>query len=135
LQVDVRETIKNYTVQNVLPRDFVHISPDAPLSSVLELAFRTHQEDYPVVESGRLLGFVTRKELIQGIHTKGKEARVSEIMRTDIPAVAITSGLHEVQKLLQKYNTSAAPVKRDGSIVGIVTIDDINRVYLMISEK
>ncbi|MCK4851906.1 MAG: CBS domain-containing protein, partial [Candidatus Omnitrophica bacterium] len=135
LQVNVRETIKNYTVKNILAGDFVHISPDAPLSKILELAFRTRQEDYPVIEDGYLRGFVTRKELLQGIHAKGKEARVSEVMRTDIPAVTVTTGLHEVQKLLQKYDTSAMPVKRAGSIVGVVTIDDINRVYLMISEK
>ncbi|RKY43145.1 MAG: hypothetical protein DRP85_00480 [Candidatus Makaraimicrobium thalassicum] len=133
-QVEVTETIKNYSVRDILARDFIHVRPDTPLSKVLELIFRTHQEDYPVIEDGHLRGFITRREIIRGIHEKGKEAKVEKVMRGDIPAVEMSAGLHLVQKLMQKYNTNAMPVKKRGNIVGVVTKDDINRVYLMMSE-
>lgn len=134
IQVAVRETIKKYSVQDILPGDFMHVNRDAPLSRVLELMFHGHQEDYPVMEDGKLIGVITRKDLTRGIHQKGKEAEVGEIMRTDIPAVKVTSGLHVVQKLMRKYNTEAMPVENNGAIVGIVTMDDINRVYVMMNE-
>jgi len=135
MQVNIRETIKRYTVQNILAREFVHVSPDMPLSKVLELVFHTHQDDYPVMENEKLVGFLTRKGLIHGIHARGKEAKVSEIMRTDIPPVKVKARLHDVQRSMQKYATSAMPVERAGRIVGVVTIDDINRIYLIISER
>jgi len=87
------------------------------------------------MNEGNLTGFVTRKALIHGIHTKGKEARADDVMRKDIPAVSVTMGLHDVQKLMHLHGTSAMPVQRGGGVVGVVTMDDINRVYVMISER
>ncbi|MGD2279554.1 MAG: site-2 protease family protein [Candidatus Omnitrophota bacterium] len=134
IQVDVQETIKKFAVRDVLARKFVHISPDATLANLLELMFHTHQEDFPVLEDGRLKGFVTRRAVIQGVHVKGKDVKVSEIMRKDIPTVKPETRLHEVQKLMQKYQTHAMPVEKHGHIVGIVTLDDINRVYMVVGE-
>jgi len=134
LQVEVRETIKNYTVESVLPENFLSITLDTPLAKVLELVFHTHQEDFPVIEDGHLRGMITRRELIHGIHIMGKDAYCRDIMRTDIPPVNVKTGLYDVQKLLQKHGTNAMPVERDGNIVGIITTGDINRVYLMLHE-
>ncbi len=134
-QVDVQETIKKYTVFDILSKDFIYVEPDAPLSKLLELVLHTHNEDFPVMEDGKMIGFVTRRNMIQGIHVKGKDTPVREIMRTDVPAVKITTGLNKVQKMMGQHQTSALPVERNGKIIGIVTIDDINRVYVMVSEK
>jgi Zn-dependent protease/CBS domain-containing protein len=135
LQVDVVETIKKYSIRDVLARDFIHVSPETPLSRLLELMFHTHQEDFPVMEDGHLRGFVTRKEILHGMHVKGKEVTAGEIMRVDIPAVQVSARLHDVRKLMMKHGTSAMPVERKGMIVGIVTLDDINRVYVMVHEQ
>ncbi|MFH1552150.1 MAG: site-2 protease family protein [Candidatus Omnitrophota bacterium] len=135
LQVIVQETIKNYHVRDVLPREFTYVNQDTPLSKVLELIFHTHQEDYPVMEDGQLKGFITRREVIRAVHEMGKEIKVGQIMRRDIPTVDVSARLNIVQKLMQKHGTNAMPVKKSGKIVGIVTLDDINRVYIMVSER
>ncbi|MEA3489568.1 MAG: site-2 protease family protein [Candidatus Omnitrophota bacterium] len=134
LQVDVRETIKKYAVRDVLAKNFTHLDPEAALSRVLELMFHTHQENFPVIEDGRLIGFITRREVIHGMHERGKDALVTEVMRRDIPSVGVTARLHEVQKLMQKYSTTALPVEKNGQVVGVLTLDDINRVYVMVHE-
>jgi CBS domain-containing protein len=132
--VDVQETIKNYTVRDVLADDFISVTQDTPLAKILELMFHTHQEDFPVIENGRLEGFITRREVIHGVHQQGKDVRVGEIMRREIPAVKVTARLNDVQKLMQKHNTTAMPVEKKGAIVGVVTLDDINRIYVMAHE-
>jgi Zn-dependent protease/CBS domain-containing protein len=134
MQVDVQESLKMYSVNDILARHFVQVTKDIPLSKVLEFMFHSHQEDFPVTEDGKLEGFITRREIIQGMHIKGKEGSVEEIMRTDIPPVTAHTRLDIVQKLFVKHNTSAMPVERLGKVVGVVTIDDINRVYLMTND-
>ncbi len=134
LQVQVTETIKYYTVRDILARHFESVGPDTPVSKVLELMFHTHQEDYPVLEEGRLKGIITRREVIRGMHEGGKEITVGRIMREDIPPVKVTTGLDTARKLMLKYNTHAMPVQKNGKIVGVVTLDDINRVYVVASE-
>lgn len=134
-QVNVQETIKKYTVQNILAGDFISIDPETPLSKVMELMFHSHQEDFPVLEEGEMKGFITRREVVHGLHTVGPGAKVSEVMRRDVPIVKVTEKLSNVQKLMQKNMTTAMPVSRSGKVVGVVTLSDINRIYVMVSES
>jgi len=131
MQVEVSETIKNYFVHDILTREFVFISKDTPLSKALELIFHTHQEDFPVVEDGHLVGMLTRREVIQGLHERSKDTHAEVIMRTDIPPVSVKTNLDIVRKLMQKHNAGAIPVERNGKVVGVVTQGDINKVYMI----
>lgn len=136
LQVEIVETIKNYAVRDVLDKRFVSVKPDTPLSEVLSMMFHTHQEDYPVTENGKLKGIITRIEVMRGMHERGRDALVSEVMRKDIPPVAENVRLHKVQQLMQKHNTAALPVAaKNGSVIGVITLSDINRVYVMMHER
>ncbi|MFH1846630.1 MAG: site-2 protease family protein [Candidatus Omnitrophota bacterium] len=134
-QVEVRETIKKYRVSDVLADDFVYIAEDATLAKVLELMFHTHQEDYPVIKDDILKGMATRREIMKALHERDKNTCAGDIMRKDIPSVKVTDQLHFVQRLMHKYATNAMPVKKDYKIIGVVTIDDINRVYMMVHDQ
>lgn len=135
MQVMVQETIKKYSVRDILPREFVHVERETPLSKILEMTFHTHQEDYAVMDAERLVGIITRREVIHGMHVKGKDVRVGDIMRIDVPPVKLSTSLDKVQKLMQKHGTNAMPVERRGHTVGVVTMEDINRVYIMMGEE
>ncbi|MFH1305844.1 MAG: site-2 protease family protein [Candidatus Omnitrophota bacterium] len=131
LQVRIEGTIKNYSVKDVLAGNFVSVRCSTSLSKMLELMFHTHQEDYPVIEDGKFQGFVTRRSIMRGLHEKGGDTAASEIMRKDILPVKETTKLHVVQRLMQKHTTGAMPVAKNGRIVGVVTMSDINRVYVL----
>ena len=130
LQVNVSETIRNYTVKKVLSDDFISVAPGTSLGEVLEFLLHTHQENFPVIQDDRLVGFVTKRDFIEGLHVKNKEAMVSEVMRTDIPAVKVSTPLHEVRRLMQLHGTIAMPVTKGDKVIGMVTVYDIDRVYV-----
>ena len=134
MQVMVQETIKKYRIEDVLSREFVYISPATPLKKVLELIFHSHQEDFAVMDEGAIRGIVTRREVMRGMHTSGQDIPVKDVMRTDVPALKVTATLDVAQKLMHKYNTHALPVMNRDRVVGMVTMDDINRVFVMMSE-
>ncbi|HNX90717.1 MAG TPA: site-2 protease family protein [Candidatus Omnitrophota bacterium] len=133
LQVDVRETIKNFCVKDVLSKEFVAVPPDAPVSKILELAFHSRQEDFPVMDGDDLKGLISRADIIGALYSRDKDREITagDIMRSDIVPVDITAKLTDVQEEMQKYGTMAMPVLKDGKVVGVVTIDDINRIYVM----
>ncbi len=135
VQVDIQETIKNYTIRDVLADEFIRLDPDASLGKVLEIMFHSHQEDFPVMEEGRMIGFLTRRRVVQAAHERSKDVSCRDIMRHDIPAIYTDTSLDHVQKLMRKYMTTAMPVEDSGNIVGLVTLDDINRVYVMMNER
>ena len=137
MQVNVRETIRNFRVRDILSHDFMTVSPDALLSDVLEIMFKNRQEDFPVMDDARtsMQGFITRNDVISGIHQFGVSAKVSSIMRTDIPPVNEGMTLDEVQSAMQSSGTSALPVVRGREVTGIVTIEGINKVYMMMMAR
>ena len=135
LQVDIKETLKKFKVKDILSADFFTLNADTALSKVLELIFHSHQEDFPVVDGGNTVGFVTRHDIMSGIHSLGPQAAVKEIMRKDFPRIADTDLLMQVQKTMEESGLRAIPVMRDGKIAGVVTLEDISRVYAIASQR
>ena len=135
MQVEVQETIKKYSVKDILAKDFAFVRAETPLSAMLELMLHTHQEDYPVMDGENMIGFITKREILKGLHEKGKAALAGEVMRLDVPAVGMSADLYLVQTMMQKYATPALPVKSGRRIVGIVTIGDISKIYMLEHEK
>ncbi len=135
MQVDIRETLKKFRVRDILPRDFLTLASDATIAKVLELIFHSHQEDFPVLEDGALVGFITRQDIINAIHQFGTGMAVNGIMRRSFPKAKDTDSLEKVQNIMQDSEMRALPVVKDGSVVGVVTLEDIGRVYAMISRR
>lgn len=135
LQVDLKETLKKFKVKDILSADFFTVNSDTTLAKVMELIFHSHQEDFPVVDGDQTVGFVTRHDIMTGINSVGAQAAVREVMRKDFPKVADTDQLIHVQKIMEENSLRAIPVERAGKIVGVITIEDIGRVYSIASQR
>ncbi len=134
-QVDVKETLKKFKVRDILPRDFISLSNGTTLAKVLELIFHSHQEDFPIVDGKALVGFVTRQDIMQGMHQYGMNKSVGEVMRRVFPKVKDTDPLIKVQGIMHEKGMRALPVVKDGEVVGIITIEDISRIYAIASQR
>ena len=134
-QVDIKETLKKIRVRDILAGDFLTIKSDTALSKVLELIFHSHQEDFPVMDNDAMAGFVTRQDIVSGIHRFGVEKRVGDIMRTDFPTLKDGDTLVAAHALMQEAAVSALPVMRDGRVIGVVTLEDIGRVYSVVHKS
>jgi CBS domain-containing protein len=135
LMVDVRETLKKFRIRDILPREFLTLKPDATLSDVLELVLHSHQEDFPVLEAGAAVGFVTRQDIITAIHQYGTSRRVAEIMRRTFPRLSDHATLTKARTLMEEHGIKALPVFKGDEVVGVVTLEDIGRVYAMMSTR
>lgn len=134
LQVDVKETLKKFKVRDILPRDFYTCKPDMTLGKVLELVYHSHQEDFPVVDGDEMIGFVTRQDIMAAMHRFGADKAVGEIMAKDYPRAKDTDSLIKIQNIMHEKSARALPVMNDGKVVGVVTIEDIGRIYAMASQ-
>ncbi|MDD5440184.1 MAG: site-2 protease family protein [Candidatus Omnitrophica bacterium] len=132
MQVDVRSILRKFRARDLLPQQFVTVSEQATLSNVLELMFHSRQEDFPVVDSqNRMAGFVTRYDVMNGIHQHGVHHPVSAVMRRDVKSLTGDETLDQVQEMMQSNEIKALPVVRDATVIGIISTDDIARVYSM----
>ena len=83
-----------------------------------------------VDDAGKLLGTVPLVELIRA--DAGR--RVSELVESSIPSVALEAEVPEVARLMSDYNLIAMPVvDGEGRPVGIVAVDDV--LELLVPEE
>ncbi|MBN1871403.1 MAG: site-2 protease family protein [Candidatus Omnitrophica bacterium] len=133
--VNIKETLKDFLVKDILNPQYTTLNKETPLSKVFELVFHTHQEDFPVVEGGLLVGFVTRQDIIRSLHATGPNETIENIMRKDLPAVSPEDKLVIVQRIMEEKGTRALPVAKGSLIYGIITLEDIGRVYSLLAHR
>ena len=56
-------------------------------------------------------------------------------MRKDFPVLKDSDPLIKVQNVMHEKGMRALPVMKDGEVVGIVTIEDISRVYALSAQR
>ncbi len=135
MQVDLRLTLRKLSVKDVLPDKFFSLAAFTPFAEVLSLTLHSHQEDFPVVEDGKVVGLLTRADIILTIHQSGMQKLVKDIMRKDFPTASINDPLTKAHKLMEQWRMKAIPVLNRGNLVGVISLEDISRAYLLMSGK
>jgi CBS domain-containing protein len=117
------------TAGGMMNPDFIEALADTSASEVLDrvraagnLGPQQASTVCVVDDGGRLLGTVPLVELVRA--TGGR--RVSELVESSIPSVALEAEVPEVARLMSDYNLIAMPVV-DGESrpVGIIAVDDV----------
>jgi CBS domain-containing protein len=84
----------------------------------------------PVVESGRLVGVVTDRDLVVLVLAEGRDPQsttVGEVASTDLVTVSPEAGLDEALALLARHQVRRLPVVEGEQLVGIVAQADVAR--------
>lgn len=116
------------TVGAITTTEYVRLWPTmsttAAIDQMREQAFDMETIYYGYVTDSdmRLVGTVSLKDLIMS----RPDARVKDVMRTDVVSVEAEDGEMEAARVLSKYDLMAVPVLNgDGKMLGIATFDDV----------
>jgi len=89
------------------------------------------QHDFPVVEAGRVVGILTRDDLLLALARRGNSAQVAETMRRDFQIVDATEMLESAFQRLQGCECHTLPVTRGGQLAGLLTMDNVGEFVLI----
>ncbi|MBL8097219.1 MAG: site-2 protease family protein [Anaerolineales bacterium] len=131
--VQMRSALYGIPVGRAMVTDFRTVSQYDPLLRVSDLLIVGAQEDFPVVDDGRMVGLVTREDLITGLARRGLGGRVGEVMRRRFLAANPFDQLEAVVPRMQSVAVESVPVLEHGQLVGMLTAHNV-REYLMIQE-
>jgi len=109
------------------------VTPDHGFGRVLDLAVHGYQEDFPVVDvEGRLVGIVTRDEILAAARSPDTFRFVRDLMREDLPTVTPGSDLFaDGYRTLRESGLRAVPVTENGELVGMLTVEDLAQASLV----
>ncbi|QIN84465.1 CBS domain-containing protein [Rubrobacter tropicus] len=129
-----RETMRGLSVADVMgTRGRTEtVTPYHTFGQVLDMVIHGYQEDFPVVdEEDRLVGMLTRREILAAAHSPERYATVRDLMRTEFPTVSPTADLFEEgQNLLLESGLRGIPVVEGGELLGVFTVEDIGQAGL-----
>jgi len=115
------------TVGEIMSRDPQLLNPDVKISDVGERMQRFGHEGYPIVESGRVCGLITRRAVDRALsHGMGSQP-ASRIMEAGDLVVRMDDSVNHLQKMMIEHGWGQVPVvdQDSGEIVGIVTRTDL----------
>ena len=133
--VEVKKALQGLKVSQAVNRQLRAVTPATPLAHVLDLIFRGYQSNFPVVEGRQLVGILVREDILATLRERGPNVPVSQVMRTDFPIVNLSDSLLHVQQLIAKSGVKAMPVVEDGFFRGLITLDNINETYTLLSPR
>jgi Zn-dependent protease/predicted transcriptional regulator len=123
--------LEGVTLADLMITDLHVLAPHDPLARAAQLLIDGFQQDFPVVDRGRLVGMLSRADLVQGLTAHGPTMAVLEVMRTDAPTVAVTDPVDEALARLSTARRGALPILRGQSLVGLLTAENVME-YLML---
>jgi CBS domain-containing protein len=109
------------------------VTPSHTFGQVLDSVIHGYQEDFPVLdESGKLVGMITREEIMRAAHSPERYSSVRELMKTNVPTISSEADLFEdALPILQQSGLRALPVTENGELVGMLTIEDVGQASLL----
>jgi Zn-dependent protease/CBS domain-containing protein len=123
--VQMRSAVVGIPVQHVMLTDFQVLAPDDQVVTAVQYAFKTGQQEFPVVSGNQVLGILTRRELVRAIQQHGAETPVSMVMQRDIQTVDSYDMLDSVMSRLGESKARALPVTHKGRLVGMLSLENV----------
>jgi Zn-dependent protease/CBS domain-containing protein len=133
--VEAKGVLGKLSVRQAMTGKFQTVEPNAPISRVVDLILHSFQTDFPVVEDGRLVGFISEFDVVGALKEYGPEVAVKQVMKTDVPTVGPDETLFEARQRMTMARLNSMPVLKGGRLEGMVTAHDISEAFLFTSLK
>jgi len=125
-------------VSKIITKKVETSSPDEDISTLWMNMINSGYTGYPVVEKGRVVGMITRKDLINSgaarIGREGRKAKtgtnVGKIMSSPVISVSRDDDIKSLVNLFRREEIGRVPVLKNNRLVGIVDRHDIVYAYL-----
>jgi len=127
-------------VSEVMTTKVVTTRPDDSVTRIWDLMVEKDFTGLPVVRDGKLIGMITRFDMLKGTARIGKESErrppdsmqmpVEKFMSSPLYSVKPEDSVCTAIELMLKYDVGRMTVVDDGKLVGIVDRNDLIKSYL-----
>ncbi|MCU0963347.1 MAG: CBS domain-containing protein, partial [Pirellulaceae bacterium] len=129
--VQTRSLVRGARVREAMVPRFRGLDPEMSLRGAVEELLADHQQDFPVVERGQVIGVLHRVDLLSGVAQGRLETTVRDVMARNCPFIEESMPLDQAFAIMQQAGRSMLPVLHGHSLVGVLTSDNIEE-WLMV---
>jgi len=116
-------------VQDLMVEDLVVVLPETAVQEVARTMSANHTSSVLVMDSGRLAGIITERDIVQRVVATGKsfQTTASEIMSPDLITISRVAYYYEAISEMLLAGIKHLPVVDGKKTIGIVTLSDLFR--------
>ena len=129
--VETKAALEEVSVKDAMIADFRTLSPRDELSGAVQLVLSGWQQDFPVVDQGRVVGMLLRSDLIAALAEGKVHASVEQVMRRDHPIAAPSEPLQSVFTRFHEAEFGTVPIVNHGALVGVITPENMTEYMLI----
>ena len=129
----MKDLALNLPVSDAMVTHMLRLPQQATLDDAVEALLRTSQHEFPVVdEADRLLGVLTRDDMIAALKRRGPATPVVDLMHRNLPVVGPHEPFDAAFRLMQESASPALPVvDRLGRLLGLITPENVGEMMLV----
>lgn len=132
-QERMRASFSGYRARDAMITRYESLAPETTIEDAGRLLLQTTQQEFPVVATGgRLVGMVTRRDLVEAMRRSGSGTPVSAFMVADLQTVPEDEPLEVVMAKISKSATRAvAVINRARDFVGYINAENASELYML----
>jgi CBS domain-containing protein len=129
--VQMRFAFQGLPVRAAMMTRFHALNADDTVGKAADELLAGAQQDFPVVENGRVVGMVDRSGLVRALGERGRDARISEVMQRDCQAVQENEMLDKTFQVMREGRCTTLPVLRNQELVGLITLENVGELIMV----
>jgi Zn-dependent protease len=129
--VQVKGAFSGIPIRTAMQTNFTTLTTNQTLGDAVKVILDGSQHDFPVMWGDRVMGILTKGNLLAGLSQYGPEQLVTTVMQREIETAEPNEMLEAVLNRLATSPSRVMPVLQDGRLVGLVTLENLGE-YLMI---
>lgn len=120
-------------VRQAMVTRFASLRVDDTLDDAVDALLAGTDHDFPVVEDGRAVGLLRRKQLIEALSTYDRDTPVREVADQEFFTIHPGAPLDEVFQRMNEANCTTVPVEEDARLVGLLTLENVGELIMVSS--
>jgi Zn-dependent protease len=130
-QVEAESALAGLRVRDAMMTRFRTLAAHDTLGTAVEELLAGSQQDFPVLESGQVLGVLRRNDLVKALMDGNRAAAVGDVMWRECSPVNDTDVLTPTLESMGKNEWTTLPVMGGGRIVGLLTMENIGELIMV----
>lgn len=129
--VQFKEAFSGTPIRTAMQTHFSTLATNHTLGDAVKVVLDGSQHDFPVMWGDRVMGILTRANLLSGLSQYGPDQLITTVMEREFETAEPNEMLEAVLNRLALARTRIMPVLEDGKLAGLVTMENLGE-YLMI---
>jgi Zn-dependent protease/CBS domain-containing protein len=127
----VKSALAEVPIRSAMITEFRTLSADEPLSHAAELIIAGFQHEFPVLDDGKVVGVLTRDDVVKGLAEGGGKQAVGRVMRRDFGIADPNELLASALGRIHDHEIGSLVVVKDGRVLGLVTPENVGEWLLL----